>query len=304
MLRANEPLLFASIEKARDVIRKIRGNMGERERKWNADKSLYRENGKAGELRFPRGRSEKIEPLEIGGPLKVLVIGDVHCPYHDHRALSIAVKYALKHGCTAVYVNGDTVDFHGISKYCIDPRERDTTEERDVTVSVLDKLAKQFERRWYKCGNHDVRWMKYLFERAPELVRFEELGLRKILHLDDLGFEYVDLMQVAYLGKLLVIHGHEVSLSGIHPAANLYRKVRQSALSSHVHRGDVKNVTHPVSKEITTCRTLGVMSDLHRLYRPFNEWTLGFAIVDINRSGKWQLDAYTLDPATYEVFKA
>jgi hypothetical protein len=67
---------------------------------------------------------------------KLLIINDVHIPYHSIEALRSCLKYAKDNNVDAILLNGDIVDFYGLSKF-----ER-LPDKRDVWVEI--KVAREF----------------------------------------------------------------------------------------------------------------------------------------------------------------
>ena len=90
ILREN-PLVYPNLEAARCAVRKVRGNHGKHNRHHDKDKTLQRPNGKAGAIVLPKGMRQGKRAIRIPAG-KALVLSDIHCPYHDERAIEAAVK--------------------------------------------------------------------------------------------------------------------------------------------------------------------------------------------------------------------
>lgn len=306
MLRHDHPELFKSIEDARGTVRSYRGNKGEQCREqMKQNRDTFRPNGKAGEVNIPPGISQHKPPLKIKGPLKLLVLSDLHVPYHDDRALKIAIEHGIAEGCEGVYLNGDSIDFYAISKWQKDPKQRNLKNECDTTRIILQELAKHFPKRWYKCGNHDERWDFYLWQRAEELVDFVEFELQGVLGLEEYGYEFIRSKQWAELGKLPILHGHEMMrglTSPVNMARGLWLKLASTAMCGHGHRSS--SHTEPLSfqRKVVQCWSVGCLCQLHPDYAPLNKSNHGHAIVEIASNGQFQVNNYLQDQG--EVFRA
>lgn len=91
---SDNPAQFKSSEAIRRIIRYYRGSSGDVGRK-DAKKHIDYLAKLKEEL--PKGESEKVEPYYLPKDRKkVLVISDIHLPYHDDKALFAALEYGLK----------------------------------------------------------------------------------------------------------------------------------------------------------------------------------------------------------------
>lgn len=301
-LRRDEPKLFKSVEYARLMIRKVRGNQGKQTR---GEADCPRPNGKAGEVVLPKGMRQGKEPIRIP-PGKELIINDIHCPYHDERALKAAVEYGIKEGCDSLYINGDFHDFYAISRWQKDPRERDLPNELTTGHEVLKEIGRPFKRKFFKCGNHEDRFDLFIWQRAEELAGVEGFSLKEILKLDQLGYEFVASKQWAWMGKLPVLHGHEFVAglsSPVNPARGLWNKLTDTALCGHLHRSSHHSETHSMTKNSVSCWSVGCLCCLSPDYAPLNKWNWGFATVE-HDARSFQVSNYKIDPQTYEIWRA
>ena len=109
-------------------------------------------------------------------------------------------------------INGDLLDFHTLSRFVKDPAARKFPEERAIAKQFLARLRELFPkaRIVFKEGNHDERLQHFVMERAPELYDETIFGLDSLLGLEALGIEHVKEKREILLGKLYVLHGHEL----------------------------------------------------------------------------------------------
>jgi hypothetical protein len=107
---------------------------------------------------LPKSIAQPWEPYVLKAK-RVLVLSDIHIPYHDEKALDAALKAGDAVNPDVVLLNGDMVDFHGISRYQSDPRKRSLKVEIDSMRQFLGHLRARFKkaRILFKLGNHEER---------------------------------------------------------------------------------------------------------------------------------------------------
>lgn len=299
-LRRDQPTLFASVEAARVVVRRVRGNHGAA-RRHLAD--VPRPNGKAGEVLLPKGMTQALNPVRVPSG-KWLVLSDIHSPYHNKRALETAVRRGEDEGCNGLYLNGDTVDFYSISRWQTDPRERDLPNELRISKQVLEWLGSPFKQKYFKVGNHDSRWDAYIAQRAEDLVGVDGFSLSEVLNLKAMNYQFVESTQLAYFGKLPVIHGHEDRFgSSVNPARGLFLKVLQSALCGHLHRTSHHSENYSIKQQSESCWSTGCLCDLSPRYAVLNKWNLGFALVE-HDGRDFSVENFKMDHTAKKVWRA
>ena len=295
------PEVFNSKEHARGVVRYYRDAMGREARKHDGerrprefDSSLWNP------FDFPESDAEDFPPYDIpSGNNRVLILSDLHIPFHDIPALSLAVDEGVKRNVNAVLINGDLFDFHRGSRFLQDPRLKDMSAELDIGAEFLSKLHKALNCPIYlKLGNHDERWENYMKVRAPELLKTPEFQLNNLLN-GRVDFTLNTIYrQVIYLGKLAVVHGHEYGGFGINniagPARGLFLKAKKSALMGHSHR-ESSFTTKNIEGSMITCWSTGCLCGLWPEYAQLNEWVHGFAIVEFDKEGWYSVDNYRIN---------
>lgn len=304
MLRKERPLLFRSIEQARDAVRYARGNRGKNSRRYSKSKLLFRDNGKAGVVTIPEPVVESWEPLVVSGPARIGVLSDIHVPYHDGSAVEVAVKECKRHGCDTIILNGDTIDFYGISRFEKDPERRSPGQEIRDTVQMLRWIQSQFPkaRLIWKDGNHDERWAKYCWQNAPVLWQLQQVRLSGVLgyeyaeqtgsestKLEKHGWEYLGDKRPILAGRLPILHGHEINAtSPVNPARGAWLRTSHTVLIGHLHTTSQHTQPDLWHDETATWST-GCLCGLRPLYAPVNKWNHGFAICDLTNDGEFDL---------------
>ena len=295
------PALFTGLERSRRLFRYYRGASGPTLRRVverthpNGIRPLRSPGNPFGRLPQPKKHfAEPWEAVQIDGPVRVLVLSDTHIPYHDRDVLLSALKYGLDRNANVILLNGDTADFFGVSHWERDPRKRDLSGEigavREFLGTVRDGFPKA--RIVFKLGNHEERWEHYLFAKAPEVVGVEDFELGKILRFGAQGITEVRDMRPIRLGKLNVIHGHEYRFaiqSPVNPARGFYLRAKSHVLGAHLHQTS-QHSEKSLEGQVISAWSVGCLCDLHPDYRPLNNWNAGFAFVEVDGKGAFQVD--------------
>ena len=291
MAYKDSPKLFTDVEAARCLVRYARGAMG----KGHRHKATH-EPTKHTHAGMPKSIPTFSDwaPFHITGPAKVLVLSDIHVPFHDERAVEAAIEWGRKEGCNKVLLNGDIADGHAISRWETDPRERDFAEEIRLTTQMLAHIRGQFPKAQivWKKGNHDERYEAYLRQKAAELLDVDAFQFNVVYGVDALGVAVVGDSRPVHVGKLPVIHGHEYKFAisnPVNPARGLWNRAKESALCGHHHRMSTHTEKSLSEHEHTTYST-GCLCQMRYRYRPINDSTQGFATIEIDKEGAWRVE--------------
>lgn len=241
----------------------------------------------AGGPSLPEPVDVKYEPFVANDPARWLCIGDLHLPYHSPEAIKAAVDDGKRIGATGVLINGDMLDFYGLSNHYREPNKVRVKEEIEKGREFLRWLRSQFPhaRILYKLGNHCERLRRYLAERAPEIFDLEDLHLHKLLRTENEGVEVIEDKRVVMLGKLAVIHGHEYrGGGGVQPSRWLYLRTGDSTLTNHFHRVDHYTFRTIGGREIGMW-AVGCLCHMAPDYMPLNQWGAGWATIEVSAGG-------------------
>ena len=281
---------FKDVEAARRSLRFIEGKTGAKDKAKLKDKSLVIDEPRPyNPFKLPDSEEVTFEPYRITGVKKLGILSDIHIPYHSIEALTAALNYLKKEKVDGILLDGDLIDFYGLSRFMKDPRKRSVSHELKACNDFLDVLQKSFPaaKIIYKLGNHCVRFEHYMMHKAPELLGIPEFQLSNLLRLNERGIELVGDKTIIKANKLNIIHGHEFGGSVFSPvniARGLFLKGKVSAIQGHNHQ--CSEHTEPnMDGEITTTWSLGCLCELHPEYLPINRWSHGFAVVDLHENG-------------------
>jgi len=282
---------FIGVEDARDALRRIEGKAGKRNVK---DKSLVRtEERPRNPFKLPKSYAKGRKHIDIKGK-KILILSDIHIPYHDDTALFAALEYGLENDVDTIIINGDLIDFSLISRHEKDLRKRSVSYELDTARTFLKGLRAMFPNKHivYKLGNHDTRYEKWIMQKAPELMDIEGTKLEDLLQLVSLNIHLVYDKQVIYAGKhMAIFHGHEIGLTsgGVNPARSARLKLNKSAIINHFHR-ETKDMGKNFGEQPYSCYSSGCLCDLFPAYMgAHNNWSHGFIHLQIDKQGDYKV---------------
>lgn len=286
------PNLFPTLEAARTCLRTVRGNNGKLKKK-EAVPNLMKKNGKAGEYKIPKSLVPKKRTVRIPDG-KTLLLSDIHLPYHDVDALECALEHG--HDADNVILNGDTVDFYATSRWESDPNHRDLAGELQAARQFLMHLRGRFPKAniYFKIGNHEERWEKYLWRKAPELCGVPDFKLEKLLRFEDLDIQEIGGRQLTKAGSLWILHGHEFfnTFDPVNFARTLQVKTGVCTIAGHKHKSSQHSVKS-MDGDTIACWSMGCLCDLEPDYMPVNQWNLGFAEV-IHKGKKFDVNNYRI----------
>lgn len=286
-LNENHFDIFPSVEGARRVIRRVVGTDGDKHR--DKYKKQY------GDLYdrqisydAPVCYTDEYEPFLIPRTSdRMLLLSDVHVPFHDENVIRLAIGYGKDNGANALYLNGDISDQYWVSHFVKMGHRHPFTyqQELDAMMWFLDWMQDEFDGMpiYYKLGNHEQRFEAYL-GRVPELRGIDYFSLPTMLKLRERGITVIEPNVYANYGKLKIAHGHEWGSgrsSPVNMARGLCLKAKQSAICGHGHTTSEHSATK-MDNSIITCWSVGCCCDLHPPYRPLNENNHGFAFLKLH----------------------
>lgn len=245
---------------------------------------------------MPKSMTEQWTPhvLDVTGPVGIL--SDVHVPYHSEVAVAAAVDHLKTQGLSALLLNGDIADFYAISRYMKDPKRRDFKGELEAVRSFLQWLRQEFPGIpiVLKCGNHEERWQHWLFQHAAEISDDPRMSLSAWLNLKEHSIDLVEDQRPVMLGKLPVLHGHELPkgmAAPVNVARGAFLRTLSSCLVGHSHRTSNHAESNMWHHE-TACWSTGCLCDLRPEYAKFNRWNHGFALVTVHDGGAFDVHNY------------
>jgi predicted phosphodiesterase len=280
--------IFKNVNSARSALRYIEGKNGKQRVKMAKGTPFYREEARPlNPYKLPESEESKYEPFILKAK-RLAVLSDVHVPYHSIDAITAAFDKIAEEKPDAILLNGDTIDFYGLSRFMKDPRKRSVAHELQALNEFLDVLQQFGAKIYYKLGNHCERYEMYLMHKAPELLGISQFKFENLLKAKERGMEVIGDKRIIKANQLNIIHGHEFGQSIFSPvniARGLFLRGKVTAMQGHNHSVS-EHTESNMNGEITTTWSLGCLCELNPAYLPINKWSHGFAIVDLADNGE------------------
>jgi len=232
---------------------------------------------------IPRGEINQRNQIVLKHSKRVLILSDIHVPYHNQKALNIALNYGLEKKVDTIILNGDVLDWYSVAKYIKDPTKSFLQDEIEKGIKVISEIRKGFKNQKiiFKVGNHDERVEKHIITQCPEFFNLSALKFDSLLNLKQLKIDTVDEKKFIKVGKMTVIHGHEFSCGGgTYLAKTFLKKVDDNVCFGHFHRSD-EEFQVDLYNNRKESYAMGCLCELSPDYRPYNNWNLGFGYLEI-----------------------
>jgi hypothetical protein len=211
----------------------------------------------------------------------ILLLCDIHAPYHDKRAIDLVLDVARDLHPTHLILLGDAADFYSVSAHSKSPaRAQRMAWELDEVNALLDRLdATGACDRVYHGGNHEDRLDRYIRDRAPDLDGVVD-GVPGLLRLRQRGWTYVPYKRDHSLGKLHTTH--DVGQCGRYSVYRCLDTYQHTVASGHAHRMAYV-VEGNATAEVKLSAQFGWLGDveaidyMHRV-KALKDWALGFGV--------------------------
>ena len=291
-------LLFNNVEQARSLIRRLTGNNGTYSRGY--DDNFKTEPKPLNPYNLPESYEEKREAFVLPKACNnILLISDLHIPYHNIKAITIALDYGKKNDVNTIFINGDLIDNHQVSRFETDPKKRSVKQEFDATKQFLVSLRAAFPNAaiyWLK-GNHCIRWEKFLLMKVREIWDDEYFQLEERLQLNSVKVKLLDDKTLVKAGKLSITHGHHIFkgvFTPVNPSRGAFLRAKQSLIVGHLHRAS----HHPevdLDGKIISCWSTGCLCELKPNYSPMvSNSQHGFAHIMVEKNGDYTVKNYQI----------
>lgn len=254
-----------------------------------------------------KDHARRFEPRP--GSHLVVVLPDLHVPYHDHAALDCAL---LAHEALAprrTVILGDWLDCAAFSAHPKGSAEEfaGTFKELEVdpTRLILDDLERSTDEIDYLGGNHEDRIDRACANNATLAACADLIGAGPLLAEGRAKpFRFVPYVprgeivsHVKLAEDLLAVHGWSFAK---HAAAQHLTAARHySLVHGHTHRAQSYSTRDPLTGRIYTAWSPGCLSKLQPLYQQSSptEWVHGFSLVWVTDDlTRWTAYSPTIGP--------
>lgn len=178
--------------------------------------------------------------------MKVLCIGDIHCPWERKGYLQFCQDLYYQWDCNTVVFIGDVVDHHAISFHQKEPACPSPLQEYELTKTALQKFYNAFPNAIVLLGNHDDRIV-----RKAKSVDIPDVYLKS--HIDVWKTPKWSWQDDCIIDDVYYYHGN--GQGGEYPACNAVRKMFMSCVLGHNHTASgTKYYVNP-TRRIFACDT-------------------------------------------------
>lgn len=224
-------------------------------------------------------------------PTRIVVVSDLHVPYHDSRAWECVLNVIRGTQPETVVIIGDFADIYSLSSHpkSLDRKINfaDEVDAVNVELDALRSAAGSGCRIVWTEGNHEDRITRYLQSSAPELGGLSGMRAEGIFRVKERGIEWVPYRRHIKIGNCSFTH--DVGRCGVNCARQSLLDFGGNLVIGHSHRGAVtyqgeaKGSSH-------FCLNVGWLGDVESIdyvhqVRARRDWQCGFGIVDQDASG-------------------
>lgn len=219
----------------------------------------------------------------------MIILSDVHAPYHSRPAWALAMKvlqYVRPRMLTAI---GDWNDAACLSRHVKDPnREQLFKKELKLPIALrrqVDSLAGPKVEKRITLGNHDEWLHKRIREKMPELDGL--LTIDGLMGWSENGWEVTAYGEHTTVGKLHL--SHEFGHCGLNAARDTLKAVGGNSVFGHSHAaavvygGDAIGTKH-VSANIGWLGDPTKAQYMHKVKRNRN-WMHGIGLAHFTQQG-------------------
>jgi len=257
----------------------------------------------------PEGRLPKAMVTDRKYAIEV-VGSDLHAPFQHDGAWEVFLASVEKLKPEGVTLAGDVLDRNQISRYTRKPSAmrpvQDDLDWASTNVFARVNAVAPDARRTLILGNHEYgRWLRYIYERVPELETLRVLDFSRLLGLEQLGwgfepdgYELVDGLSIDHGDR----HTNQIGGGSAMSARKEMIDTGISGVTGHTHhlgmfwRND--NAGYRVHLEC------GCLCDQDKMRDAFvtankrglkrEDWHLGFAIIYYHPNGQ----SFSIEPVS------
>lgn len=246
---------------------------------------------------LPKSDAKEKGIVHIDGN-RILCLYDVHVPYHDVKALHCAINEGVRRKCDTIFLGGDIVDAYEISRFEKSKFKRSWREEIQLTKQFFSFLRYKFPKAkiYYLYGNHCLRYQAYIRKNASALDGIEIFDFCNVFDFEKFGITEIDPAATAQYRGLNLVHGHDWSgsvFSPVNVARGLYMRAKTSAMCGHSHQTS-EHTEVDMNGKMTTCWSVGCLSELRPDYAKYAKYNHGFAIIEGRGRDKYHVTNYRI----------
>ena len=217
---------------------------------------------------------------------KILVLTDVHVPFHDKEAITIALEAAKD--CDAIILQ-EVFDFYALSRFdknsFVSVRHEQDNWERlmDHIRSITDVPI------YYQEGNHDERYQVFIHKQTAAIRDLRGLEFQVLFGFNDYDVRPMPGRCIIKIKDQYLGHGHETGMKsgGVYPARTLFLKVRDNYTVGHFHKTTQFTSRNSLTGKTITTNTLACLCNLNPYYMRINDWNHGYGVYHVGEESAW-----------------
>lgn len=222
-------------------------------------------------------------------------------PFHDEKGLSLSLKVAEEIDPGIVVIMGDFLDFPELSRFQTEPDTRQLIQPAlnalsDYLHELVSVVSPETKIYWLE-GNHELRLRNALLDlHAGALADVRpanedgppQLSVERLLHLKELGIEYVAPYGTPlWLWDVMLHHGYVVRGSGGKTVSSILASTTHHHVVGHIHRRELasRSIQTPEGRKEVHAMSPGCLASLERggvpagKGRPGVDWQHGLGVI-------------------------
>jgi predicted MPP superfamily phosphohydrolase len=211
--------------------------------------------------------------------MKAFIISDIHIPYQDDRAVGLMLGLQKKLKPDVVVIDGDLLDFSGLSKFSGKPLPIDETRNSILSSIKLIKKMQNVSEVIFIFGNHEYRFQRAIWDKLPE---FDSLIDLKTVINKELTTEIKIIESITpesmymFDDKILIGHFRLLSMHSAFTAKRCVDRYNTSIVQAHTHRlGAFYKRAMDTTIKGYEC---GCLCDPNPSYMNYPNWQQGFLV--------------------------
>lgn len=222
---------------------------------------------------------------------------DTHCPFHDPKAVEVAIQIAADFKPHEIVFLGDYQDCYCVGQYTQDPEKNFNllSEELEEGKELLGAIVRRSKARSvvYLEGNHENRIARYIATYGPRLGGLQSIP--EILGISR-GWKYLPYGQKGHYrcGNWVITHG---TLCTKYSAAAMVAKYGCNVLFGHVHKIQRFQTSNFAGEAMTglTCGWLGDKERAAEYVKNVADYSHGLALGWWRKSGRGVIQAIPIE---------
>lgn len=207
-----------------------------------------------------------------------IVLNDVQIESYS-RCIHLVTSFTKWLKPNGIVLNGDIVDLYRLSRFTKNPDPSLAGLGRELEICrgiLLSQIPQETNTRIWIGGNHEDRYRRYIWDKAPEL-NIEPLRFSELAGCREYGFKWLEYGDGVNLGKLYVTHGEVVRKHSGYTAKAHYDKYGISVLHGHTHR--LGQYSHRNRSGQFGAWENGCLCTLTPEFDHYPDWQHGFSVV-------------------------